>query len=242
MRAAVGAPAGTPLPVVALAAATMRGIDQVGADPAFSFDPTTIRHGAQHLVVHRAVAAGAILDVRTLVVDVVPYGTGRALVVQHAIGDPEGALAEATTLLAVGDGPALTADEAPELPSRSTVGTGKVHDVVIDAQRVAAWCRAVGDDNPLHHDLEAAVRAGLPGPMVPGWLTLGIAMETARAVGLAAEEPAGVEVVARFSRPVPVGTRVLVAVARGEPDGIILGAQGPAGSALKRAWMADRPG
>jgi acyl dehydratase len=70
-------------------------------------------------------------------------------------------------------------------------------------ERVLAYADASGDHNPIHVDDEAARRAGLPGVIAHGMLSMGT-------LGTAATQWAGhadriVELTCRFTRPVPVG-------------------------------------
>jgi acyl dehydratase len=132
----------------------------------------------------------------------------------------------------------VTAEGPPPAGSRSRAGEEITSAVVTEERAVAAWCAAVGDDNPLHHDGAAARAAGLDGPIVPGWLTLGLALEAARRAGLLPPAGTPVEVASRFSRPVPVGADLALSVAPGRPDGVVLAARSAAGPALRGAWAA----
>lgn len=51
---------------------------------------------------------------------------------------------------------------------RQHVGfTSPPSEAVVDAWRVKLFCQAIGEDDPVHWDLEAAREAGLPGCVVP---------------------------------------------------------------------------
>jgi len=72
----------------------------------------------------------------------------------------------------------------------------------LDADAVAGYARASGDDNPVHLDAAAAEAIGLPGPVAHGMLVMGrlsrlVLQWRADAVLEALE--------CRFTRPVPIG-------------------------------------
>ncbi len=82
------------------------------------------------------------------------------------------------------------------------------HDCgVIDAARVIRYAGASGDDNPIHTDEAAARGIGLDGTIIQGMLLMALADQA-----LAAWLPAAPcrRLTARFARPAPTGTAVIV--------------------------------
>jgi acyl dehydratase len=78
---------------------------------------------------------------------------------------------------------------------------------VIDAARVKAYASASGDDNPIHTDEAAARGIGLDGTIIQGMLLMALADEA-----LAAWRPcsACLRLTARFARPAPTGSEVVI--------------------------------
>ena len=78
----------------------------------------------------------------------------------------------------------------------------------IDADAVAAYARASGDDNPIHQDETAARKAGLEGPIAHGMLMMGRLEAPVRA-WLPDWSLARLQI--RFMRPLPVGGALSIA-------------------------------
>ncbi len=88
-----------------------------------------------------------------------------------------------------------------------------------DADQVAGYAAASGDDNPLHREPALAARAGLARPPIHGMLIMGCFEPYLRAW-----RPEGeiVKLAAKFIRPVLVGEAILIVAkvvraAAGEP-------------------------
>lgn len=75
-------------------------------------------------------------------------------------------------------------------------------EISLDRDRLVRYAGASGDFNPIHYSDTAATRAGLPGVVAHGMLTMGAAV--ALVADWAGDPAAVVDYRVRFTRPVPV--------------------------------------
>ncbi len=172
--------------------------DAVGALGAFT--PDAALHGAQALQIHKPLPPSAVLDVTGEVAAV--WDKGRAAIVDVAAESEYFSATYSIFLPGQGGwgGPrgssAQTNKDPVARPSWSARFT--------TSPEQAAWYRLTGDRHLIHIDPESARATGLPGVILHGLCTLGIAArETAAAAGA---HPADLRSLrARFAAPVVPG-------------------------------------
>lgn len=92
------------------------------------------------------------------------------------------------------------------MSAKHKVGDRFTHIRECDRYRPIYYAAASGDFNPIHIDSEAAVAAGLGGPILHGMCTIGWAVESA--LNYFGDPTRIRRVKARFSRPVLIGDEI----------------------------------
>jgi acyl dehydratase len=197
--------------VVPVSAVLLPALDGVLA-PA---DRAAALHGAQDMRFFQPVRPGMVLRTRAAVVGVHPRRGGAAVVVKTVSRDGAGApVAEQYISLflrrrvAAGLGEEAPAHQAPAVPRGQPPVASQVYPITED--QPARYAAASGDRNPIHLDADFARSVGLPGVIVHGMATLGMASRLVIAHACRGDAARLARLAVRFARPVLPGQEVTV--------------------------------
>lgn len=162
--------------VVPVTASVMRALVAIGAD----FD--RLVHGAQGVVLHRAIPTSGELVTVARVTEVLDKGKGAVVVVEtqtHQKGEPSPLFDTRWSIFCRGQGGfGGSRGTRPVLPEP----TSEQPQATMTAQTrpdQALIYRLSGDTNPLHVDPAQAAKAGFPRPILHGLCTYGFAIRAA---------------------------------------------------------------
>ena len=183
------------------------------SDPVYGADFTRAVNAEQTVVLHRPLPVEGELVGVTRVIGVVDKGPGRGALVyaertvnDAATGDLLATVGATTFLRGDGGfggpaGPVREPHQVPQTPPDRTV------DLATRPEQ-ALFYRFNGDDNPLHVDPQAAMRAGFSRPILHGLCTFGVVCH-ALVRALCGYDPARMRSLeARFSAPVFPGETI----------------------------------
>ncbi|HGN2703170.1 TPA: MaoC/PaaZ C-terminal domain-containing protein [Pseudomonas aeruginosa] len=149
-------------------------------NPATGVDALRLVHGEQRLEWRRPLPAEGEVIGRTRVTGLVDKGADKGAllysekVLSDALSGEVLAVARSTTFLR-GDGGFGGSRQVPETPHRLPERTPDLRLDLPTRPEQALYYRLNGDDNPLHAEPAAALRAGFPRPILHGLCTLGVA-------------------------------------------------------------------
>ncbi|VTQ08575.1 3-alpha,7-alpha, 12-alpha-trihydroxy-5-beta-cholest-24-enoyl-CoA hydratase [Pseudomonas aeruginosa] len=149
-------------------------------NPATGVDALRLVHGEQRLEWRRPLPAEGEVIGRTRVTGLVDKGADKGAllysekVLSDALSGEVLAVARSTTFLR-GDGGFGGSRQVPETPHRLPERTPDLRLDLPDPSGAGPVLPLNGDDNPLHAEPAAALRAGFPRPILHGLCTLGVA-------------------------------------------------------------------
>jgi acyl dehydratase len=174
-----------------------------GMDPELQADLLRLVHGSEEHVLHKAIKAGDVLTVASVLETVEQKESGETFTVKATETNQHGeVVAEVRGTMFIRGSGSGAKRAAPKQEARDVVyeETTKVDD-----DQTHRYAEASGDFNPIHLDESTARMAGLPGIINHGMCTMAIATKAA-VDGLAGGDPTRIRRVGvRFSKPVLPG-------------------------------------
>jgi acyl dehydratase len=211
-------------------------------------DRASALHGAQDMRFFRPVRPGMVLRTRAAVVGVHPRRGGAAVIVRTVSTDGAGAPVAEQYIslflrrrLTAALGEDAPAHRTPTVPRDQPPAARRVYRITED--QPARYAAASGDHNPIHLDPEFARSVGLPGVIVHGMCTLGVASRLIVAHACGGDATRLARLAVRFARPVLPGQEVTVRLwAAGRQDALelhVFDALNPAGKAVLQDGLAE---
>ncbi|MDR7481907.1 MAG: MaoC/PaaZ C-terminal domain-containing protein [Armatimonadota bacterium] len=205
-------------------------------------------HAAQDMRFFQPVRPGMVLRTRAAVIGVQPRRAGAAVIVRTAATDGTGApVAEQYITLflrrriASALGEDAPAHQVPAVPRGQAPAASRVYRIAED--QPARYAAASGDRNPIHLDAAFARSAGLPGVVVHGMCTLGIASRLVVVHACGGDAARLARLAVRFARPVLPGQQVTVrlwaASRHGARDVYAFDALNPSGKVVLQDGLAE---
>lgn len=199
-----------------------------------------IVHLIQDMRFHRPIRAGDTLRSKGRISGVVGGERGTSVVAHvetvDANGEPVGEF-YATSYIRGHTGEQNSGDPAPSITAERQGDPVATAEITVDDDQTYRYADASGDHNPIHKDPDLAKSVGLPGIIVHGMCTLGMACSAA-VENLCNGDPTRMKRFAgRFSKPVLPGQTLTISFWHaGEQDGrstFAFEVTGPNGPVLK---------
>ena len=211
-----------------------------GMDPELGADLMRLVHGEEEHVLHAPIRPGDVLSVGARLESVEVKETGETFTVVASESNENWELVAEVrgTMFIRGSGKA----SARRAAQRSEPEQGEVvyeETTKVDDDQPARYAEASGDHNPIHLDDNVARAAGLPGVILHGMCTMGIA---AKAVvnGACGGDPTALRKIAvRFSRPVLPGQELTTRLWQTGDKSFGFETHNPRGSAVIRGGVAE---
>ncbi|MDR7554502.1 MAG: MaoC/PaaZ C-terminal domain-containing protein [Armatimonadota bacterium] len=211
-------------------------------------DRAAALHDAQDMRFFRPVRPGMVLCTRAAVVGARPRRPGAAVIVKTVSTDGAGMpVAEqyislfVRRRLAAGLGEDAPDHQAPVVPRDHPPAACQVYRITED--QPARYAAASGDHNPIHLDPDVARAVGLPGVIVHGMCTLGVASRLVVAHACAGDSTRLARLAVRFARPVLPGQEITVrlwaAGRQGDRAVYAFDARNPAGKVVLQDGLAE---